>query len=147
MNDITETYKGTVIADWYDRNGHMNVVSYLSIFDQATFLLLEKVGFTEEFIEESSITMVASKLLSSHKKEMFLGDPINVLSGLISFDETFFTVTHRMKRNGVLTASCDIRMYPIHLKTRNRIAIPQSILNLCATFHIQGIKDSFQETL
>jgi acyl-CoA thioesterase FadM len=37
----------TVLTDWVDYNGHMNVAYYVLIFDHATDVLLNHVGLNE----------------------------------------------------------------------------------------------------
>jgi len=147
MSDYLLTAKGTILPEWYDRNNHMNVVYYLSLFDQAAFKLLEGLSMDKKYIVQNDITLVAGRIYTAHKKEMFNGDNFEIHSGFVNYSETYVTITNRMKRDGVLVASCDMRMNPIRLSDRTTTKIPQALLEQCEKFHIKGLKDIFEDTL
>lgn len=145
MNDFVVTLTGEVGIDSYDRNNHMNIVHYLRFFDQATFLFFEKAGFTEEFIAKNSLSIVAGKILTTHKKEMFLGDKFTIKSGFINFDSSSFVITNRMYRNNTLVAVSDMTMCVIDLITRDRAQVPEEILRQCQVYLVPGLKNPFVE--
>lgn len=145
MSDFVVTLTGEVGIESYDRNNHMNIVHYLKFFDQATFCFFEKTGFTEEFISKSSLSIVAGKILTNHKKEMFLGDKFTIKSGFISYDSSSFIITNRMYRNSTLVAVSDMTMCVIDLITRDRTQVPEEILRQCQAYLIPGLKNPFLE--
>lgn len=145
MSEFVLTFRGEVTNDLYDRNNHMNIVNYLFFFDQAATALFEKVGFTENFIREHSLSVVAGKILTTHKKEMFIGDHFEIKSGFIAYDQNGFVITNRMFREGVLVAVCDMTMYVIDLNSRKKALVPEVVLGQCFPYHIPGLKNHFIE--
>ena len=43
-----QIHKGTVLPEWIDYNGHMNVAFYMLAFDQATDAFFDYLGMGEQ---------------------------------------------------------------------------------------------------
>lgn len=145
MNDFLETLAGEVSGDTYDRNNHMNVIHYLKYFDIATNNLFLKIGFDDNYIRENSIGLVASRILTSHKKEMFIGDKFIIKSALISIERDMLIVTNRMYRNNVLVSVSDMAMCVVNLVSRERMKIPDEFFSKSQKLIIPGLKNPFSE--
>ena len=53
------TYRGTVYPWQCDHIGHMNVMSYVGKFDEATWHLFAQIGLTPSYLRESGRGMAA----------------------------------------------------------------------------------------
>ena len=69
MKGFILTAQGIVSPEWIDRNGHMNMTSYMALFDQGTDILFQKFGLAVSETD-SDITMVAGRIYSEHRKEL-----------------------------------------------------------------------------
>ena len=69
MKGFILTAQGIVSPEWIDRNGHMNITSYMALFDQGTDILFQKFGLAVSETD-SDITMVAGRIYIEHRKEL-----------------------------------------------------------------------------
>jgi len=76
----------SVLAEWIDLNGHMNVARYLQAFDQAFDEAYERVGLTKEHMEEEGGTTFAAEMHITYQRELLLGDPLRITTRLIAYD-------------------------------------------------------------
>lgn len=143
MKGFILTVSGIVPTEWIDKNGHMNVTSYMSIFDQGTDMLLQKSGFAVSETD-SDITMVAGRIFIEHRKELLEGEEWELWSGFAAVHPSFMTVTHRLRSGTSLRASCDIRGTAFSIKTRTSTVLDQSILKVATPLVISGIVDRFE---
>ena len=51
VDDKSETWRGSVKSERCDYNGHFNLAYYVVVFDYATDILYEKLGFGENYRE------------------------------------------------------------------------------------------------
>ena len=108
MKDFILTASGVVSPEWIDRNGHMNVTSYMALFDQGTEILFLKSGLAVSETD-SDITMVAGRIFIEHRKELLEGEEWELWSGFAAIHPSFMTLTHRIRSGSSLRAVCDIR--------------------------------------
>lgn len=144
MKDFTRTRSGIVSNEWIDVNGHMNVVHYMALFDQASDVMVNKIGITSETISQGEPTVVAGRILVSHRRELMLGEEYEVWSGLSAIDPGYFTFTHRLTVAGRVRATCEIRAKAFCPKTRQATQLSETILSEAQQYLIPGIKDSFE---
>jgi acyl-CoA thioester hydrolase len=76
----------SVLAEWIDLNGHMNVARYLQAFDQAFDEAYERVGLTKAHMEEERGTTFAAEMHITYQRELLLGDPLSITTRLIAYD-------------------------------------------------------------
>ena len=55
-------YQGTVLPEWIDYNGHMNVAYYVLAFDHATDELFDYIGMDESYRAEQNCSMFTLEL-------------------------------------------------------------------------------------
>lgn len=143
MKGFILTVSGSVPAEWIDKNGHMNVTSYMAIFDQGTDILLQKSGLAVSG-NDSDITMVAGRIFIEHRKELLEGEEWELWSGFVAIHPSFMTLTHRLRSGASLRAACDIRGTLFSTKTRVSVVLDQGILKNVASLVIPGIADRFE---
>lgn len=142
MRGFVLTVSGVVPTGWIDRNGHMNVTSYMALFDQGTEVLLQKSGLLAPEAD-SDRTVVAGRIFIEHRKELMEGEGWELWSGFSALHPSFVTVTHRLRGGTSLRAVCDIRSTAFSMKMRKSIVLDQSILACAASFVVSGIVDRF----
>lgn len=133
MADTLMPYRGRLVheesvhCDWVDYNGHMNVAYYVLVFDHGTDALLELLGMGADYRKktESSDFVVESHI--TYMREVVEGDPLQVASLLLGFDEKRMHLFHHMyhRESGELCATNEILMVHVDMKTRRSAPFPQ----------------------
>lgn len=131
---------GTVLSDWIDRNGHMNVTAYMALFDRGTDLLLESCGIGSL---SADLTMVAARIMIDHRKELLEGEHWELWSGLVRVQPTYLTITHRLRNDVSVRAVCDIRGSPFSMRTRAAVALDESLVNALQEKLVPSLIDRF----
>ena len=129
-----------VPKEWIDKNGHMNVVSYMALFDIATDALLEKCGIG---LPGEDLTMVAARIMIDYRKELTEGETWELRSGIISAQPSYITITHRLHSAGTQRSICDIRLTPFSKLTRGIAFLDEGMLKKTRELIISGLVDRF----
>lgn len=142
MKGFILTVSGIVPTGWIDRNGHMNVTSYMALFDQGTDILLQKSGLLASEAD-SDITVVAGRIFIEHRKELLEGEGWELWSGFAAVHPSFMTLTHRLRGGASLRAVCDIRGAVFSKSTRTAVNLDQERLWQARTLLVPGLADRF----
>lgn len=144
MKGFVLSLTGTVPSGWIDKNGHMNVTSYMALFDQGTDLLLQKSGFAVSEID-SDITVVAGRIFIEHRKELLEGEKWELWSGFAAIHPSYMTLTHRLRSGTSLRAVCDIRGATFSKRMRTAVMLDQESLWEAQTLLVPGLADRFEQ--
>lgn len=90
-------YRGIVLPEWVDYNGHMNVAYYLVAFDLATDIFLEWVGLDKALRDSRGGTTFTAEVHIGYLRELHEGDPISVTTQLLSYDQKRIRYLHKMR--------------------------------------------------
>ena len=143
MKGFISTASGEVSPEWIDRNGHMNVTSYMALFDQGTEILLLKSGLAASETD-SDITMVAGRIFIEHRKELLEGEEWELWSGFAAIHPSFMTLSHRLCSNSSMRAVCDIRGVVFSKLRRISITVDQDCLVKARALLVPGLADRFE---
>jgi acyl-CoA thioesterase FadM len=132
--------QGTVLKEWLDGNGHMNVTAYMALFDKGTNILLESCGIGTP---NTDFAMVASRIMIDHRREFIFGNEWQLWSGVISATSTYVTLTHRLRSKKSVHAVCDIRGAPLSMVTRQSTYIGEEMVSRLSQYVVQGLVDRF----
>ena len=81
MNDLVETYRGTVYPWHCDHMGHMNVMWYVGKFDEATWNLFASFGVTAAFLRDQRRGMAAVQQNITYRRELQLYSKVVTAGG------------------------------------------------------------------
>src|ERR1700754_3985555 len=91
------TYRGVVYPWQCDHNGHMNVMWYVSKFDEANWSLIARVGLLKpSYAREQGRGFVALEQNIAYKREVHAGELLEVRSRLVEVREKVVRFTHEM---------------------------------------------------
>ncbi|MBC6406272.1 MAG: thioesterase family protein [Rhodospirillales bacterium] len=90
----------SVLPEWIDYNGHMNVAYYLRAFDLAVDKIFELIGLTERYRSESGYSCFALECHITYRKELREGDPLRVSGQFLNFDGKRLHSIYRMYHAG-----------------------------------------------
>jgi acyl-CoA thioester hydrolase len=115
-----DRYRGTVLPEWVDYNGHMNVAYYLVAFDLATDVFLEWIGLDKALRETRGGTTFTAEVHIGYLRELHEGDPIRVTTQLLSYDQKRIRYLHKMHHaeNGLEAAYAENLSLYVDLNTR-----------------------------
>ncbi len=118
-----DRYRGVVLPEWIDYNGHMNLAYYLLAFDLATDIFFDYVGLDEAYREKAGGTTFTAEVHIAYQRELEEGAPLRITTQLLSFDDKRLRYFHRMYHvgEGFLAASAENVSLHIDLK-RRRVA-------------------------
>lgn len=123
-----------VAADWIDRNGHLNGVQYLSIFDAASDAFLTRVGFDHGALAQGVATVTAEIHLR-YLNEARLGDPLRILTRVVDVDlkrcHLYQEMTHRDSE--ITVAAAEQMHLSFDLGARRVAPFPEAIMNQLQT--------------
>lgn len=129
MSGLATTYLGVVYPWHCDHMGHMNVASYASKFDEATWHLFLRLGLTSTFLREHQRGMVAAEQRTFFKRELCAGDLVVVASAPLEIRPKGLRFVHEM-RNAETEELCAVMLSAgvhIDLATRRPSAFPEAL--------------------
>ena len=111
---------GTVVPEWIDINGHMNVAYYVLAFDKAVDDLWAQLGITDEYIRSGAGTTFAVECHVTYQRELREGDPYVVTSEILAYDEKRIHQFQRMyhAQEKFLSATAEWMNLHVSLATR-----------------------------
>lgn len=135
MNEAPVTHEDTVIADWIDYNGHMNVAYYMLVFDRAIDVVLNRLGLNAKYREDSGCTLFAVESHITYGQELFEGDPIVIRSRILGSDDKRLHLFFHMYggKTGDQAATLETMLLHINAVQRRAALFPSSILETLKT--------------
>ena len=133
--------RGTVVPEWIDINGHMNVAYYVLAFDRAVDDLWARIGITDGYIREQRGSTFAVEHHVTWQRELVEGDPYFVTSQVVAYDAKRIHQFQRMYHGdeGYLAATGEWMNLHVDLDARRVSPWPEATLaRLAALVREQG---------
>ncbi len=129
------TYRGVVYPRELDHMGHMNVVSYVAKFDEATWCFLSDLGFGGEFFRTSGRALAAVRYDIAYKKELLAGDVVTIRTRLVRVGSSSLAYLHEMSNGetGELVATAEVTGVFIDRQTRRSTPFPADVADRLRT--------------
>lgn len=122
-----DRWKETVLPEWTDYNGHMNVAYFTLIFDHATDEFYPLVGLGKPYRERTGDSTFAVQCHITYGREASVGDKIRVTTQLLGYDEKklhyFHTMYHAEK--GYQMATLEQLAVHVDLSIRKVCPMPE----------------------
>ncbi len=124
---INETQ--SVLAEWIDLNGHMNLAYYLTAFDRAFEEAYEQMGLTIEALEKTGSSTFAAEMHITYQRELMKDHPLRVATQLIGFDAKRMHWMQSMyhRREGFLAATAEWLILHVDLRQRKVAIMPDAL--------------------
>ena len=128
-NEGLLAFRGTVYPWQLDHMGHMNVMHYVNMFDQATWNLFAAVGLTASFLRGAGRGTAAVDQHLTYARELFPGDTVSVHSVMLEVKERSLRFRHTMRHDesGTTAATCVLKAVYIDSAARKSVALPTDI--------------------
>ena len=124
MQHLIQTYRGAVYPWHCDHMGHMNVMWYVSKFDEATWNLFFEAGITPTYLRNHHRGMAGLQQNITYKRELHAGDVVAVRSGLLEVREKVVLFRHEMINLETAETAAIMDLTVVHMDTAKRKSCP-----------------------
>lgn len=124
MSDLVLTYRGVVYPWHCDQMGHMNVMWYVSKFDEGTWQLLGMIGVTPAYMERHQWGVAAVEQKLTYQRELRAGDRVTVRSGILEIRGKVIRFYHEMRNDGTGEVAATALLTGVHMDTAQRKSCP-----------------------
>jgi acyl-CoA thioester hydrolase len=127
-NNILKTF--TILPEWIDHNGHMNVAYYVLVFDQSLDVLLEEIELTRDYRAQSGNTVYVLETHVSYVQEVKESDQVEISCRVIDCDEKrihLYLEMHHVE-DGFLAATSEQMVFHIKASGPKAHPMPDHIL-------------------
>jgi acyl-CoA thioester hydrolase len=104
--------------------GHMNVMWYVSKFDEACWQLLAKVGISANRARQERAGMAAVEQRIEYKQELYAGDVVSIRSKMLEVREKSVRMQHTMLNDESNELIAVMEVVGVHLDLMTRKASP-----------------------
>ena len=108
-------YRASVVPEWIDYNGHMNVAYYVLAFDRATDRLFGYLGIGEAYRRATHHSVFALEAHVTYERELREGDTFEIATRLIDADRKRLHIFHAMTRTKDNELSATIEVMGLHV--------------------------------
>lgn len=93
-----DRYRGEVLPEWIDLNGHMNLAYYTVLFDYASDLLFDTIGIGRDYKDATGHGTFVVETHNLYENELLIGERVRVASQILGADDKRLHVAHEMFR-------------------------------------------------
>lgn len=127
----------TVIEDWIDYNGHLNMAFYNVIFDRAVDHVYDYLGIGEDYARRGIGSCFTMEVHVHYLQELSLGDEVEVHFQLLDFDVKrvhFFERLYHRQQGYIAATSEQIGMH-VDMTSRRSAPFPATAMD-----KLEGLK-------
>jgi acyl-CoA thioester hydrolase len=114
----------TVLPEWVDYNGHMNVAYYVLAFDRATDTLYDALRIGGGYVAQRQHSLFTLSMNVDYLREVFAGDEILITSRMLDHDHKRVHYFHEMHHAGEGWLAATNECVAIHVDMAQRRSAP-----------------------
>ena len=128
-----DRFRGEVLPEWIDYNGHMNLAYYTVLFDQATDLLFDELGLGLDYRRDRKLGTFVAETHNFYERELLVGARVRVATQIIAIDAKRMHIGHEMyvldgpagtPEAGTRTATQELMFLHVDLSARRVCPFP-----------------------
>ena len=121
-----DTHTSTVLPEWVDWNGHMNLAFYVTAFDQASGAFMRNLGLGRRYVDGKHGMTFVLETHVTYDREMKGGAPMRFATQLLARDAKRVHLFHEMHHaeQGYLAATNELMLMNIDYETRRSAPWP-----------------------
>ena len=121
-----DRYRGEVLPEWIDANGHLNLAYYVVLFDYATDALFDAIGIGLGYKEATNHGTFAVETHNLYERELLVGERVRVATQILGADSKRLHFAHEMfsLAGGQRAAMQELMYLHIDLSARRVVAWP-----------------------
>jgi acyl-CoA thioester hydrolase len=130
-----DIHRSTVLSEWVDRNGHMNVASYVTAFDQASGTFMRNIGLGRRYVDSKLGMTFVLETHVTYDREMRGGAPMRFTIQLLDRDAKRVHLYHEMfhAEEGYLAATNEVIVMNIDYASRRSAPWPVPVAERLGT--------------
>ncbi len=123
-------HRETVLPEWTDYNGHMNMAYYMLAFDHATDWLFDFLDIGAGYLKRTNHSLFTLEAHITYERELKAGDPLRVTTQLLDRDTKRLHYCHLMyhAEEGYLAATNELICIHVDLAKRRSAPFPRDAL-------------------
>jgi acyl-CoA thioester hydrolase len=121
-----DIHRSTVLPEWVDWNGHMNVAFYVKAFDQASGAFMRNIGLGRPYVDNKLGMTFVLEMHITYDRELREGAPMLFKTQLLDCDAKRVHLFHEMyhAEQGFLAATNETIVMNIDYATRKSGPFP-----------------------
>ena len=121
-----DIHRSTVLPEWVDWNGHMNVAFYVTAFDQASGTFMRNMGLGRDYVDNKLGMTFVLETHVTYDREMRGGAPMRFTTQLLERDAKRVHLFHEMyhEEQGYLAATNEVIVINIDYASRRSAPWP-----------------------
>jgi acyl-CoA thioester hydrolase len=121
-----DIHRSTVLPEWVDWNGHMNVAFYVLAFDQASGAFMRNMGLGRDYVNSKSGMTFVLETHVTYDRELREGAPMRFSTQLLERDAKRVHLYHEMFHadQGYLAATNEVIVMNIDYTSRKSAPWP-----------------------
>jgi acyl-CoA thioester hydrolase len=126
MAEMLLTHRGVVYPWQCDHMGHLNVMSYVGKFDEATWQMFAAIGLTPSFLRQNGRGIAALRQNIAYRRELLPGDVISIRTAILEMRPLRIRFYHEMlnDESGEVAAATLITGVLLNSATRKPTSFP-----------------------
>jgi acyl-CoA thioester hydrolase len=122
--------EGSVLPEWIDANGHMNLAYYVVLFDQATDVTYDALGIGQAYRDATGFSTFTAETHTLYEREVRVGERVRMVGRLLGVDAKRLHYFHEMfhAEHGHRVAAQELMALHIDLRVRRTAAFPPDLL-------------------
>lgn len=124
MNDNPVETTVTVLPEWVDYNGHMNLAFYVLAFDKATDNFYDSLGIGLDYRAQQNSSMFTLGINVDYLREVFEGDDVRITTQMLDCDEKRMRYIHHMYEGERSDPVAINECFAVHVDMASRKSAP-----------------------
>jgi acyl-CoA thioester hydrolase len=122
--------EGSVLPEWIDANGHMNLAYYVVLFDQATDVIYDALGVGQAYRDATGNSTFTAEAHTLYEREVRVGERVRITSHLLGADAKRLHYFHEMfhAEHGHRVATQELMALHIDLRVRRTAPFAPAVL-------------------
>ena len=121
-----DRYRGEVLPQWIDANGHLNLAYYVVLFDYATDALFDALAIGLRYKEATNHGTFAVETHNLYERELLVGERVRIATQILGTDSKRLHFAHEMfsLASGQRAAAQELMYLHIDLVARRVVSWP-----------------------
>ena len=126
----------TVVPEWIDYNGHLNMAYYSVLFDRGADEVYPRLGFGPDYAETRGLTTYTAEFHVCYVRELHEGHKVYSTFQMIDFDEKrFHTYQELFHEDGWLAATAEALTLHVDMSGPRVAPMPDDVMDKVRTLH------------
>ena len=124
-----DRFRGEVLPEWIDYNGHMNLAYYTVLFDYATDLLFDELRLGLDYRRDTQQGTFVAETHNRFEHELLVGARVRVTTQIVATDAKRLHLAHEMFAldGGYRAATQELMFLHVDLAARRVSPFPEDL--------------------